>query len=164
MDRGMTFDIDHVDRKITLWGESIRPNVAYRTAWCDEKAASKQTQNICITFIQRRPNVFDVGPTLYECYTNVLCLLGCVCQHLQHEFSHFLWLMIILPILTCPKWHFCDSLIPSFTDGHANYLSSTIHQTETLTNIPVNTITRQTRTLPKCLVNVGLALQTAGGH
>ena len=34
-----------------------------------------QTQNICITFIQRRPNVFDVGPTLYKCYTNVLCLL-----------------------------------------------------------------------------------------
>ena len=37
----------------------------------------QQTQNICITFIQRRPNVFDVGPTLYKCYTNVLCLLGC---------------------------------------------------------------------------------------
>ena len=30
---------------------------------------SKQTHNICITFIQRRPNVF------YTC-TNVLCLLG----------------------------------------------------------------------------------------
>ena len=36
----------------------------------------QQTQNICITFIQQRPNVFDVGPTLYKCYTNVLCLLG----------------------------------------------------------------------------------------
>ena len=36
---------------------------------------TQQTQNICITFIQRRPNVFDVGPTLYKCYTNVLCLL-----------------------------------------------------------------------------------------
>ena len=33
-------------------------------------------QIICITFIQRRPNVFDAGPTLYKCYTNVLCLLG----------------------------------------------------------------------------------------
>ena len=43
--------------------------------WC----ASQQTQNICITLIQRRPNVFDVGPTLYKCYTNVLCLLGWVC-------------------------------------------------------------------------------------
>ena len=37
---------------------------------------AQQTQNICITFIKRRPNVFDVGPTLYTCYTNVLCLLG----------------------------------------------------------------------------------------
>ena len=32
---------------------------------------SQQAQNICITFIQRRPNVFDIGPTLYKCYTNV---------------------------------------------------------------------------------------------
>ena len=35
---------------------------------------TQQTQNIFITFIQRRPNVFDVGPTLYKCYKNV-----CVC-------------------------------------------------------------------------------------
>ena len=41
-----------------------------------EVTASQQTQNICITFVQRRPNVFDVGQTLYKCYTNVLCLLG----------------------------------------------------------------------------------------
>ena len=27
---------------------------------------SQQTQNICITFIQRRPSVFDVGPALYK--------------------------------------------------------------------------------------------------
>ena len=32
--------------------------------------------NICLTFVQRRPNVFDIGPTLYKCYTNVLCVLG----------------------------------------------------------------------------------------
>ena len=37
---------------------------------------TQQAQNICIIFIQRRPNVFDVGPTLYKCYTDVLCLLG----------------------------------------------------------------------------------------
>ena len=30
---------------------------------------SQQTQNICITVVQRRPNVFDVGPTLYKWYT-----------------------------------------------------------------------------------------------
>ena len=33
---------------------------------------SQQTKNICITFVQCRPNVFDVGPTLNKCYTNVL--------------------------------------------------------------------------------------------
>ena len=37
---------------------------------------AQQTQNIFITFKQRRPNVFDVGPTLYKCYTNVLSVLG----------------------------------------------------------------------------------------
>ena len=37
---------------------------------------SQRTQNMCIIFIQRWPNVFDVGPTLNKCYTNVLCLLG----------------------------------------------------------------------------------------
>ena len=35
-------------------------------------------QNICrpITFVQYWTNVGDVGPALYKCYTNVLCLLG----------------------------------------------------------------------------------------
>ena len=36
---------------------------------------SQQTQNICITFVKCRTNA---GPTLYKCYTNVLCLLGCL--------------------------------------------------------------------------------------
>ena len=36
----------------------------------------QQTQSICVTFIQCRSNVKDVGPTLYKCYTTVLCLLG----------------------------------------------------------------------------------------
>ena len=36
----------------------------------------QQTQNIYITFVQCWTNVEDVGPTLYKCYTNVLCLLG----------------------------------------------------------------------------------------
>ena len=35
---------------------------------------TRQTQNISITFVQRRANVFNVGTTLYKCY--VLCLLG----------------------------------------------------------------------------------------
>ena len=41
-----------------------------------KQPASQQTQNICMTFVQRWTNVEDVGPTFYKCYTNVLCLLG----------------------------------------------------------------------------------------
>ena len=37
---------------------------------------TQQTKNICITFIQRRPNVLYVGPTLFKFSPNVLCLLG----------------------------------------------------------------------------------------
>ena len=36
---------------------------------------TQQTQSNSITFIQRRPNVFDVGPTLCKRYKNGLCLL-----------------------------------------------------------------------------------------
>ena len=31
-----------------------------------ESPPAQQTQHICIAFIQRQPNVFDVGPTLYK--------------------------------------------------------------------------------------------------
>ena len=48
---------------------------------------SQQTQNICITFVQRRPNVFDA---LYKCYTNVLCLLGWT-QTSKHEALNQCW-------------------------------------------------------------------------
>ena len=34
-----------------------------------------KTKTFCITFIQCWTNVEDVGPTLYKCYKNVLCLL-----------------------------------------------------------------------------------------
>ena len=49
------------------------------------ESVTQQKQNICITFIQRRPNVFDVGPTLYKCYTNI-----CVCWDIQqrHDVVH----------------------------------------------------------------------------
>ena len=36
---------------------------------------TQQTQDMCITFVKRRSNVFDVGPVLFKCYTHVLCLL-----------------------------------------------------------------------------------------
>ena len=48
-------------------------------------------KNMCITFVQRRPNVFAVGPTLYKCYTNALCSLICVhkCRLNPHSFQHW---------------------------------------------------------------------------
>ena len=39
------------------------------------KSIFQQTQNIRITFVQCWANVFDVGPALYKCYTNVMCRL-----------------------------------------------------------------------------------------
>ena len=50
-------------------GQVIRGKI--RTA-----STSQQTQIICITFVQCRTNVEDAGPTLYKCYTYVLCLVG----------------------------------------------------------------------------------------
>ena len=47
---------------------------------------SKQTQNICITFVQRRPNVFDA---LW--YRNVLCFLGWT-QPSKHEALNQCWI------------------------------------------------------------------------
>ena len=44
---------------------------------------TQQTRNICITFVQCWTNVEDVGPALYTCYTNVLCLLGNVAPALD---------------------------------------------------------------------------------
>ena len=43
--------------------------------------STQQTQNICIAFVQCWSNVEDVGPTLYKCYTNVLCFLGKYINH-----------------------------------------------------------------------------------
>ena len=51
-------------------------DLVHTTAAYVSNKVSQETQNICITFIQRRPNVFDVGPTLYKCNRNVLCLPG----------------------------------------------------------------------------------------
>ena len=47
------------------------------------------------TFIQRRPNVFDVGPTFHKCHTNVLCLLGCLLDVLEE--SHRVTMIKLIP-------------------------------------------------------------------
>ena len=46
------------------------------TEACLVLITQQQTKNICITFIQRWINVEAVGPSLYKCHTNGLCLLG----------------------------------------------------------------------------------------
>ena len=56
------------------WFNASRLLGAYIISVCYCPANTKHLYNIYS--LQRRPNVFDVVPTLYKCYTNVLCLLG----------------------------------------------------------------------------------------
>ena len=72
------------------------------------KWTTQQTQNICITFIQRRPNVFDVGPTLYKCYTNVLCLLG---TELQISIAQLLSAYILYLVIEDTRIGFVESSV-----------------------------------------------------
>ena len=58
-------------------------------------------KNKTFVFVQCWTNVEDVGPTLYKCYTNVLCLLGIQCfigysggmRYRSHKNNH------------TPSWH-----------------------------------------------------------
>ena len=63
-------------RSVTARTQQICLNPHHRQCWT--KVVTQQTQNICITFVQRWPNVSNIVPALYKCYwsTNVLCLLG----------------------------------------------------------------------------------------
>ena len=70
---------------------------------------TQQTLNICITFVQRRPNVFDVGPTLFKCYTTVLCLLG---RYVVFNFHDWPW--------TLDKWTSTSDLHCEMIKGSAN--------------------------------------------
>ena len=78
-------------RRLRRW-PSIKPALGERLVFA-ELRSTQQTQSICITFVQC---VEDVGPALYKCYTNVLCLLGIaagpneyfVCDHLQIVCDH----------------------------------------------------------------------------
>ena len=48
----------------------------YTFFFCDKNVSLQKAQNISITFVQCWTNVKNVGPTLYKCYANILCLLG----------------------------------------------------------------------------------------
>ena len=63
------YDIIMINRPETAQYNPIMNQITYCAL-----IASQQTQKNYIAFVQRRPNVFDIGPTLYKCYTNVLCL------------------------------------------------------------------------------------------
>ena len=41
-----------------------QPDVVDVAALAHQEQTTSQTQNICITFVQHRPNVFEAGPTL----------------------------------------------------------------------------------------------------
>ena len=70
---------------------------------------SQQTQNICITCIQRRPNVFDVGTTLYKWYTNVLCLLGYHCLYnISPSTLLFKQVMLLPALVNCTIIFYCS--------------------------------------------------------
>ena len=64
-------------------------NISILYQWLRIIVPFQQTQHICIPFIQCRPNVSDAGPTLYKCYTNVFCLLGCTCTWRSIDINPF---------------------------------------------------------------------------
>ena len=62
-------------RKIMQHGKRVNEQKAYQSSIKIRTNNTHHSKHK--TFIQHRPNVFDVGPTLYKCYTNVVCLLRC---------------------------------------------------------------------------------------
>ena len=44
--------------------------------WMRYNREKTKNKNSSMAFVQRRSNLFDVGPSSYKWYTNVLCLLG----------------------------------------------------------------------------------------
>ena len=79
----------------------VSGNALFCQEWMSPGHA-QQTQNICITFVQRRDNVFDVDPSLYKYYTNALRLLG-HSLYSVHDIQVFLY-MSIIPTISSPNW------------------------------------------------------------
>ena len=79
-----------------------KKNNTSRNMWISDVGLTfpSRKQNMCITFIQHPPSIFDVGPTLYKCYTNVLRLLGwnwtcCDCHVILFLFMYFFHFVLI---------------------------------------------------------------------
>ena len=75
---------------------------------CEKLLPSQWTQNICITFVQCWANVDDVGPTLYKCYSNVFCLLGCRARISQQDWDWFWLKIMVFNIKSIVMWRFVE--------------------------------------------------------
>ena len=67
------------------------PNIKPTSNKCTmlrESPNAQQTQDICITFIQRRPNVFDVAPTLHKVIQMFLVFTGSIFTSLGSSSFH----------------------------------------------------------------------------
>ena len=67
-------------QRLRRW-PNIEPTLNKWTMF-ERKSPAQQTQDICITFIglQRRPNVFDVGPTLHKVIQMFCVYWACQCK------------------------------------------------------------------------------------
>ena len=54
-----------LSQRLRRW-PNIEPTLNKCTMFESKSSAAQQTQDICIKFLQRRPNVFDFGPPLHE--------------------------------------------------------------------------------------------------
>ena len=66
-------------QRLRRW-PNIEPALNKCTMFERKSSCSPATQDICITFIQRRPNVFVVGPTLHE-VIQMFCVFFTECQY-----------------------------------------------------------------------------------
>ena len=63
----------HNHSEYSRFGQSIRERIIISLKNWKVGHVHYRTQNICSTLVQCWIKVEDVGPTLYKCYTNVLC-------------------------------------------------------------------------------------------
>ena len=59
-------------------------------------ASSPRSQGICVALVQRRPSVFDAGPALYRCCTDVLSLLGCDVVTFNEHNTNYAYFIVIM--------------------------------------------------------------------
>ena len=86
--------------------------------------SSQQTQNMCITFVQRRPNVFDVGPTLYKCHTNIWCLLVAAFEPFETPEITLTWDVSDTPMVRLAHTSCLSVAVHRWATGVARHLSS----------------------------------------